>query len=240
MPENETATSTETTAPSGDNGAPSGSEGTSPTNVTVNAPAPQTEAEAKFTQADLDKHAGRRANEAKRARDKEIADALGVPIDKAREIIAERQAAEEAAKSEADKLRDQLAAVERERDTATAAAAQERFQSRMRSRLANDGVPPKSLDRALKMVDLPVDASDDDIAAEVESLRDAVPGLFAPPAGEPARPPAPSGVTAAAVPPAGGHAPQSLLEKGAAAARARFPQNDPDRDPFQRLTGRRS
>lgn len=200
--------------------------------------------EKTFTQADLDRHAGRVRSEATKAAERKLAEDLGVPIDQAKKLIADAKAAEDAAKTDAERLRDGAAAAKTQAEQDRAAAAAEKFAAKLERRLASAGVGAGIEDeaqaaavmaRALRVVNLAADASDDDITAEIDQLKADIPGLFgtqvpAPACGQPAT--VPSGVTPGK-PPAGGQQPATGMDAGRARAKAGR-STDPPADPFAR------
>jgi hypothetical protein len=166
-----------------------------------------------FTQADLDKIVARRVAETKRAEAQRLEQELGIKPSEARAIIAAKQKADADAMSEAERDRAEAKAAKDEADAERAAAKQERFAARLERKLTAAGVPEAALRRAVRLVDIDPDADDDTITAEIDTLRDEVPGLFDTPTAPPA-PRSPSGVTPAR-PPAGGQGSRSALDKGA-------------------------
>lgn len=167
-----------------------------------------------FTQADLDKIVARRVAETKRAEAQRLEQELGIKPSEARAIIAAKQKADQDAMSEADRLKAEAKTAKDEADAERAAARADRFAAKLERRLIAAGIPDKALSRAVRLIDLNPDADDDTIAAEIDTLRDEVPGLFENPGTPPPTPRAPSGVTPAR-PPAGGQSTVSALDKGA-------------------------
>ena len=99
------------------------------------------------------------------------------------------------------------------RDRAKAEAASERLAAKVERKLVAAGVTDAALARAARMVNLAPDASDDDIAAEVDALKADIPGLFTPAAAG-GTPPAPSGVTGSNPPPPGGQGTKTAVQRG--------------------------
>ena len=182
--------------------------------------------EAKFTQADLDKHIATARAQAKRAAAKELEDQFGMSASEARAVIAAKQKADEDAMTEIDKLKAEAATARAEADKALTAARTLEFTSKLERKLAASGVPEGALARAVRMVDLAHDADDEAIDAEIAVVKEQVPGLFEQPATGTPAPRAPSGVTNGARPPAGGQSAKTSLDKGAelyAATRPKTP-----------------
>lgn len=172
MPEDPSTTTAETPPPAGDPVAP--------------APSPVTDPPKTFTQEDLDKYAGRRVGEAKRKAQQELADQLGVSVDEAKKIIEEKRQADEASKTEVDKAKEAAEQSKREADAAKAEAAKERFENRVYRKLSAAGVgagmedeaAEKQIARARRLLDVTVEATDDEIAAQIAEIKNDVPGLF--------------------------------------------------------------
>lgn len=195
-------------------------------------------ADPTFSQADLDRVAGRARAEAQRAAQRELAEKLGLSFDDAKKIIDAHNEAEAKNKTEAERLRDEAAAAKAEADKAKADAAAERFASKVERKLAAAGVgkgladeeAAKVMARAVRLVNLATDASDDELSAEIDALKADVPGLFAEAAaaagGDGKKPTAPSGTTTSGggAPPKGGQAGKSALERGAERWAAKNPQ----------------
>lgn len=96
---------------------------------------------------------------------------------------------------------------------------QERLAAKIERKLSAAGVDEKALERASRLVALDVDATDDDIAAEIETLKTDMPGLFGTVDDNGEHKP-PSGVTKTK-PPAGGQGAKTALERGAEAYRSK-------------------
>lgn len=158
-----------------------------------------------FTQADLDRIAGQRANEARRKAEKDMKDFLA-----AQKAEADLAAMDDVAraKAEADTARAEAAAVRAE-------AAAERQAAKVERRLLSAGLEESSLARATRLLNLDSDASDDDIDADIAAVKTELPGLFTATgdgAGKPNPPKPPAGKVP--TPPKGG---QSDLDATAAA-----------------------
>lgn len=165
-----------------------------------------------FTQADLDKIAGRRAAEAAKKAEKDLRDYLA----------AEKSKLDLAAMDDASRATAEADRIKAEANAIKAEASAERLAAKVERKLLAAGVPETALTRASRMVSLDADASDDDIVAEVEALKTEIPGLFTTPApsnGEApkpgAQPPAP------AKPPTGGAPKGDPKEAAKALLRAR-------------------
>jgi hypothetical protein len=109
-------------------------------------------ADKTFTQAEVDRMMGRTRSEATKAARTEIESFLA----------SEKAKTDEATLGEA----------------ARADAARERFEAKVERKLGAAGVSDTAIARATRLVNLDPDASDDDIAAEIETLKTEVPGLF--------------------------------------------------------------
>lgn len=131
-----------------------------------------------FSQSDLDSYAGRRAAEARRAAEKELAESLGVPLDQAKRIISDAKKAEDEKKSEADRLRDEAQAAKAAADAAKAEAAADRMAARIERALVQAKVRDDRLDKAVRLLDVPSDASVEDVVAAVEAFKNDTPEFF--------------------------------------------------------------
>lgn len=131
-----------------------------------------------FTQEDVDRLVGGARVEAKRVAANELAAELGCTVEEAKAKIATASAAEDAAKTEAQRDREAAAADKARADEDRRAAALERFAAKVERRLTAAGVDDKALARASRLVTLDPDADDDAITAEIEALKTDVPGLF--------------------------------------------------------------
>jgi DNA-binding transcriptional MerR regulator len=138
-----------------------------------------------FTQAELDEIVSKRVRSATRtateAKAKEIADLLGVPLEQAKELVEKHKQADEATKTEAERLRDEAA-----RDRAEAQALMsEALKSKQEADLSRSllsGATPVRTERlelatrlALQLVD---DDAEDPLGAAIEAVREASPEWF--------------------------------------------------------------
>lgn len=158
-----------------------------------------------FTQADLDRIAGQRANEARRKAEKDMKDFLA----------AQKAEADRAAMTEADRAKAEAAEIIAAAAADRAAAAAERQAAKVERRLLAAGLEESSLARATRLLNLDSDASDDDIDADIAAVKTELPGLFTATgdgAGKPNPPKPPAGKVP--TPPKGG---QSDLDATAAA-----------------------
>jgi DNA-binding transcriptional MerR regulator len=223
----------------GPNGAPAGDAGTTPPPPPA-PPTPPVGDDKQFSQADLDRFAGRRAAEAKKAAAKELADQLGMTLDEAKALIENHRQAEEAKKDELTRAQEAAAQAKADADAARAEAARLAREQMIDRKLVAAGVgsghPAEAreglLTRARAALQLAADADAEAIDAEIAATLALVPGLVAPPASN-GQPPAPSGVTGGAQPPAGGQPGKSAIERGRERARAALrPHDDTPSDPF--------
>lgn len=195
-----------------------------------------------LTQAQLDAQAKGIRTEAersaKKAAEKAIADSLGVSIEDAKKIIADRKTEQEAAKTEAQRAID-AAKVREDAATAreSAAAAKER-QTDAKAALLAAGIklPEKAEDRAKKLsratslllAEAGDEADEAAINAAAETLKAEMPELFGAVSGG-----APSG-DPSGVPKPGGAGQPVGIEAGRqrSIARRAATTNDPNADPF--------
>jgi hypothetical protein len=143
-----------------------------------------------FTQEELNKIAAREKAQGKAAGKAEaeqaLAEMLGVSVEEAKTIIADRKAAEDAKKSEADKDREKAAKVLADAEKAKADAALETHSARVERALAREGLVTDDTDegkkkfaRVLRLVTVEVGASLEDVLADVQSVKADFPELFA-------------------------------------------------------------
>lgn len=142
-----------------------------------------------FTQAQLnaisakEKAQGRAAGKAEA--EQALADMLGVPIEEAKAIIAERKTAEDAKKSDADKDREKASKVLADAEKAKADATLETHAARVERALVREGFVTddtdegkKKFDRVQRLVTVAVGATLEDVLADVQSVKADFPELF--------------------------------------------------------------
>jgi DNA-binding transcriptional MerR regulator len=134
-----------------------------------------------FTQAEVNKFAAREKAEGKRAAEKALAEQLGVPLDKAKEIIAAAQKAEDEKKSEAEKERDKAVEERKAAEAEKREAAAEKHEARIERALAAEGFAgdDKKLGRVRKMITVEVGATYEDVLADVKDAKTEFPEIFA-------------------------------------------------------------
>lgn len=169
---------------------------------------------AGLTQADLD----RASADAKKAAAAELAEALGVPLAEAKKIIADRRAADDAQKTEAQRATEAAQERERQADARERSAAARERAADLRSALVEAKVKGDRSANAAKLIlaDLADDADGAAIAAAVKKFAEDTPEWF----GD-AGPPPPPGSDPAGRGPAGGQGGQKTgIEAGRERARA--------------------
>ena len=185
--------------------------------------------EARFTQADLDRVAGRARSEGRSTALAEVTEKLGgLSIDDAKAAIDAKAEADNAALSDAERARNEAAA---DRDAAArekAEAAKERLATKVERKLIAAGVGQGITDdadgskaaaaiaRATRLIQLDPEADEAAIEAEIAAVKADVPALFAaptgsgtppPPGSKPPPPPPPP-------PPPGGGGTKTMAELG--------------------------
>ena len=200
------------------------------------APGAGAGAGAGLTQADVD----RAAREAKKAAETELAAALGCSIDEAKTIIADRKAAQDAEKSDAQRAREAADAEKSDAAAEKAAAAAERRALRVERALLVVKVKDDRSANAARLVlaDLADEADEAAVTAAVEKFAKDTPEWF----GDNAPPP-PGSDPAGRGPAGGGGGQKTGIEAGRERARlAREAREkaggDRAADPFGRI-GRR-
>lgn len=168
-----------------------------------------------FSQDDVNRLMGERAAQAKTAAVKEIAEKLGVPVDDAKSIIEKHIKAEKDAMSEAEKA---AAAAKTDREAAAmelTAARHERTSARVTNALSTAGILDEKTRIEIAVLvaaklDPSQEATQEQVTAAVDAVKEAVPVLFGkatlPPSGEPGK--------TATPPPPGGAAQQTAAERG--------------------------
>ncbi len=183
-----------------------------------------------FTQDEVNRIATAEGAKGKRAGAAEIATELGMPIADVKALIANKTAAEEAAKSEAQKALDAANAAKSTADAQAAAAAKTILEGKVTRALLvagiapvlPDGKPNPALDAAARLVDVADDADDAAVTAAVEGVKAGpAASFFGPVAPGPGNsvPPIPPGQTR---PPG-----TTFGSAGAAEAAKRFPPKTP-------------
>ena len=142
-----------------------------PTKVTV------TKTQAELTAMFAAEHAkGKRAG--KSEFEQQVATELGVSIADAKKVIADHNAAQEAAKTEAQRLQDAAQAREQAAADREAAANARAHNLRVKEALLDAGVNRSKADRLRAQVTVAPDADDDALKAAVEELRTDFPEQF--------------------------------------------------------------
>lgn len=146
--------------------------------------------EKTFTQADIDRIVAREKESASSKAVKDLAEQLGVTIDEAKEIVKSHKDKTDAEKSDAQKAREAADKEKAEAVEAKAAAALETHTTRADRALVTAGIAfPKdatddqkdaTLLRVRGMLTVKPGATAAEIAADVKSLKEGFPGLFAP------------------------------------------------------------
>jgi hypothetical protein len=141
-------------------------------------PAQKPDPDKTFTQAEVSAIAAREKSQGKAAAAAELAEHLGVPLDKAKDLIQQALDAENAKKTDADKARDAAEAAKAAADADRAAAATERQAAAIERALVRAGVVDEKFDRAVRNIDVPADADADAIKTAVDALKGEEPTWF--------------------------------------------------------------
>jgi hypothetical protein len=173
-------------APEDDGGA-GGGGGDAAAQAAAAAAAQAAAADKKFTQDDLTRIATAESAKGKRAGAAEVAAELGMTVAEAKALIATATAAQEAAKTEAQKATDLAAAAKTASDALGVTAAATILASKVTRALLIAGIAPQvdgkdnpQLALAARLVDVPADADDAAITAAIEAVKVAAPTFFAP------------------------------------------------------------
>lgn len=139
-----------------------------------------------FTQEDITRIATREKQEGRTAATAELLKQLGVDnLEDAKAALKRHRDAEDATKTEAQRLADKAAKDSSEAAIARAEAAQERMAAKIERALVRSGVADATLDDVAKLVSVPTDADDATIKAAVDALKERMPMLFTPGEQEP-------------------------------------------------------
>lgn len=129
-----------------------------------------------FTQEEVTRMMAREKSQGREAAERALSEELGVSLDDAKSIIKAARDAEEAAKSEAQREKEAAEAARREAEAEKAAAARERHDLKVERML---GIADEAkAARVRKMLTVEAGASDDDIQADIDSLKADFPELF--------------------------------------------------------------
>lgn len=142
--------------------------------------------ERTFTQADMNATVARETASAKAKAEQEIATALGVSVDEAKTIIAERRASDDAKKTEAERDAAAAATAKTDAERIKNEAAQDRHDARVERILGQAGLDTgnDTLRLAgLAAIKVPVGADEATVKAAVEQAKKDAPALFAATAG---------------------------------------------------------
>jgi multidrug efflux pump subunit AcrA (membrane-fusion protein) len=148
---------------------------------------------ATLSQEQVDRLVGRTRTDTRATTEREVLAKLGFEsMEEAEQAHAERQAQLEAEKSDLQRAQEEAAQARAAAAEAEMKASQASLQVRIDRTLLESGVPINTLPHVSKMIETSPDASDEEIAETVETLKKDVPQLFATPDDGASR--APSGV----------------------------------------------
>lgn len=136
----------------------------------------------RFTQADLDKAASARANEAKRKAATDLAETLGVSVEEAKGIIAAHKEAQDKDRSDTDKANKAAAEAKAAADAATASANRAEAKANVTLALVKNGVKVDAIEDSLTILgDIEHDATPDEVEAKVKAFMERRPEFFGSP-----------------------------------------------------------
>lgn len=138
------------------------------------------------SQDDLDKQFAARAKKAERSATKAAeaaaAETLGMSVEEAAKFIADRRAADEAAKDETTRALEEASRAKSEAAAERDQLARERRAARIERALIRAGVDSDDtislLTAAPQFAEITSDSDDEDVTAAVDAAREAFPGLF--------------------------------------------------------------
>lgn len=139
-----------------------------------------------FTQSDLNKAAGRARDEGRKVGSQELLSELGVDSpDTLRQIIQERQEAEEAKRTEAEKMQKQFekeqkraSQLEEQLSTTLTKAQQVALQSQARLQALEQQVKPERVNAVLKLADLSEVGVNENFEADPEAVSKVIAGVL--------------------------------------------------------------
>lgn len=133
----------------------------------------------KLTNKQLNDMLAERVRKAKGSAQKELLKSLGVEdLEAVKTILQEHRTTQDQAKTELEKATSKATKAEQENTTLKGQLAETVLNHRIEKELIRAGMTIGAAERCRKMVDLPTDASDDDIKAEIEALKKDTPALF--------------------------------------------------------------
>lgn len=112
---------------------------------------PTASPDAKYTDKDVDKFKGDARREGREAAERQVAETLGVSIEEAKTIIAERRQSDEQSKSDLEKANARAAAAEQRAEQAETLAETRLVDAEMRTAMLEAGVPPERVKSALRL-----------------------------------------------------------------------------------------
>jgi hypothetical protein len=183
-------------------------------------------AERTLTQTQVNQIVADARSKTKTKAEQDLAAALGVSLEQAKQIIKEHQDRDAATKTEAEREREAATKAKTEAEAEKAAAARERWELRVDSALLRAGAPNEDakLTRLRGMVTVGTDADPEAIKTDVDSLKTEFPALFqteATPAAKPGRA-APSADPHRT--PAGKTQDKTAYQRGLERAKSHYPQ----------------
>jgi hypothetical protein len=165
-------------------------EGTTPEPTPAVPEEPKPNSERTFTQEQLNRinkdSNAKAAAAAKQQALQEIADTLGMSLEDAKTVLQERQAEEDAKKSELDRIREELESTKTTSGTTITELQQTNHKLNVKLQLSQAGLnlpedkkeAAEALERVVGLVTAPVGAAADDIAENIGALRQQFPALF--------------------------------------------------------------
>lgn len=129
-------------------------------------------------QSKVNELVGNTRSETRKQTEERIAKDLGVPIEEAKELIAEARKKRDSETSEAEKERQAAEKARKEADDEKAQAARERHEAKIERQLVRAGVSDEKLDRARRVLEVADDADVEAVKKAVEALKSDEPAWF--------------------------------------------------------------
>lgn len=133
-----------------------------------------------FTQAEVDRFAVIAKDKGQKKAFKELGEELGIELDKAkvRELIKAQKELEDKQKTDLERAQGEANQEKAKRESAEAKVAEAQHNSLVRDLLEDAGVPKGARARVASLIKTEVGASEDEIQADIDALREELPGIF--------------------------------------------------------------
>lgn len=139
----------------------------------------------KLTNKQLNDLIAERVRKAKGSAQKDLLAKLGIEdVDAAKTALDDHRKNQDKSKTDLERATSEATTEKQKREAAEATVAEVKLTTRIEKALIKAGQTVTAAERCRRLVDLGTDASDEDIAAEIESLKKETPALFSAPAND--------------------------------------------------------